>query len=106
MRKTFSESAWEKISQIPRGKVSTYSEIARALGKPKAFRAVGNACNANPDAPRVPCHRVVSNGGKLGGYAHGAERKTALLAAEGIEVRGGKIEGFENKFFHLAKKAR
>ncbi|HLC92902.1 MAG TPA: MGMT family protein [archaeon] len=97
----FNEKVWEKISQIPSGKVSTYKEIARALKSPNAFRAVGNACNKNPNAPRVPCHRVVSNSGKIGGYAFGVKKKIALLAKEGVRVKGGKIADFDIKLFRF-----
>jgi len=76
------------------------------MGNPLASRAVGNACNANPNAPRVPCHRVVSSSGEIGGYAHGQMRKISLLAKEGVKVRNGKIADFEKKLFHFAKKTR
>ena len=99
MATDFNEKVWATISKIPRGKVSTYLEIARALGNPKAVHAVGNACSANPDAPLVPCHRVVSSSGKICGYAHGTKKKIALLANEGVRVKAGKITGFEKKLF-------
>ncbi len=80
------------MDQIPRGKVVTYQELARAVGNPRAARAIGNACNKNPNAPHTPCHRVVASNGALGGYAHGVEKKIQLLKREGIETAGGKID--------------
>ena len=77
---------------IPRGRVTTYKSLAKVVGNPRAARAAGNACNANPDAPRTPCHRVIASDGSLGGYAHGLKRKAALLKAEGVEIAGGKID--------------
>ena len=81
--------------RIPRGNVTTYGEIAHAIGNPKAVRAVGGACNQNPFAPDVPCHRVVSSDGKIGGYAHGPAKKIALLKREGVFVRNGEILDFD-----------
>ena len=63
----FNKKVWAALKLIPRGRVTTYKELAKYLGKPKAARAVGNACGANPDAPRVPCHRVVRSDGRLDG---------------------------------------
>lgn len=64
----------------------TYTAVAIAAGRPKASRAVGNILNKNPFAPKVPCHRVIRSDGSIGGFAHGAEKKKALLKAEGIEL--------------------
>ncbi len=89
---SFNDKVYVAMRRIPRGKVSTYKALAKAAGHPKAARAVGNACNANPDAPRTPCHRVIASDGSLGGYAHGLKKKVALLKAEGVEVRAGKID--------------
>ena len=82
---TFNERCYEILCTVPRGKVTTYKAIAQALGT-KAFRAVGNAMNKNPDAPIVPCHRVVGSNGKLVGYAFGLKKKRALLQSEGVEI--------------------
>lgn len=79
-------------SRIPRGKVATYKDIARAIGRPRAYRAVGNALNKNPHAPKVPCHRVVGAGGRLGGYAGGLKKKIALLRMEGVAVKRNRID--------------
>ncbi len=78
--------------RIPRGKASTYSEIARAIGAPTAARAVGNALNKSPGMPRCPCHRVVRSDGTVGGFASGTKKKIQLLRNEGIAVREGKVD--------------
>jgi len=81
--------SWTK--KIPRGRVTTYRELARAAGNPRAARAAGNALHRNPWAPRVPCHRVVRSGGLLGGYGGGVDKKKKLLASEGVRTKGCKI---------------
>lgn len=84
----FQEQVWQELRKIPRGEVRTYAQIAAALGKPKAARAVANACAANPDVPNTPCHRVVCADGGLGGYSGqgGVIGKLQLLKAEGVDV--------------------
>jgi methylated-DNA-[protein]-cysteine S-methyltransferase len=88
---TFNQKVWAMTARIPTGRVTTYGEIARALGT-KAYRAVGNALNRNPYAPTVPCHRVVGSTGDLTGFAHGVEKKRAMLIKEGIVMRKGKVD--------------
>jgi methylated-DNA-[protein]-cysteine S-methyltransferase len=88
----FNKKVWAALKLIPRGKVTTYKEIAKYLGRPKAARAVGNACGKNPNAPRVPCHRVVRSDGRIGGYAGGIKKKIELLKKEGVRVKRGKVE--------------
>lgn len=78
----FQQRVWAALRDIPAGETATYAEIACRIGKPKAVRAVGAACGANPVAVVVPCHRVVGSDGKLTGYRWGVERKRALLARE------------------------
>ena len=87
---SFSERVLELTKKIPKGKVTTYSEIARALGNPKASRAVGNALNCNTRPDVIPCYRVVRSEGSVGGYSSGAKEKTRRLEKDGIEVRNGK----------------
>jgi methylated-DNA-[protein]-cysteine S-methyltransferase len=72
------------LLKIPAGKVSTYGDIAKALGHPKAARLVGQILHDNPNPVVVPCHRVIHSDGRLGGYAYGSERKRELLENEGI----------------------
>ncbi|MBU2537279.1 MAG: MGMT family protein [Proteobacteria bacterium] len=82
----FQNHVWERIAEIPYGETKTYGEIAQALGKPGAARAVGQACNANPLALIVPCHRVTGAAG-LGGFAGGCAVKRYLLHLEQQSVR-------------------
>ena len=77
----FQKSVWKRIAEIPYGKTKTYKELAQALGNPGAARAVGQACNANPLALIVPCHRVTGSS-ELGGFAGGQAMKKALLLLE------------------------
>jgi AraC family transcriptional regulator of adaptative response/methylated-DNA-[protein]-cysteine methyltransferase len=78
----FQERVWKALRAIPPGKTATYAEIARAVGRPKAARAVAQACAANPLAIAIPCHRVVRMDGDLSGYRWGVERKRELIARE------------------------
>ena len=78
----FQQRVWRALSEIPRGETRTYAEIAETIGAPKAVRAVGTACGANPLAVVVPCHRVVGTDGKITGYRWGVGRKRRLLEME------------------------
>ena len=78
----FQQRVWAELRQIPRGETRTYKDIAAAIGAPKAVRAVGSACGANPVALVIPCHRALRTDGGLGGYAWGVKRKSALLQLE------------------------
>jgi len=88
---TFNEQVWAVCARVPKGKVTTYAAIARKLGT-QAYRAVGNAMNKNPYAPKVPCHRVVGSDGSLTGFAAGLEKKKRLLKAEGVIFTNGKVD--------------
>lgn len=88
----FNESVYAICRLIPKGKVSTYQQIALALKNSRAVRAVGNALNRNPYAPQVPCHRVVKSNGQVGGFASGSTKKIALLKQEGVIVKDGQID--------------
>src|SRR4029079_8201536 len=78
----FQRQVWEKLRSIPYGQTVSYGEVAKALGKPGAVRAVGRACATNPVALVIPCHRVVREDKSLGGYRWGLERKKKLLDYE------------------------
>lgn len=80
----FQKSVWRAMLKISAGKTKSYGEIAEAIGKPKAVRAVGGACGANPIPVLVPCHRVLAANRKIGGFSGGLERKRELLQHEGI----------------------
>jgi O-6-methylguanine DNA methyltransferase len=81
----FQKNVWSTLRKISPGKTKSYGEIARATGKPKAVRAVGGACGANPVPVLVPCHRVLAANKKLGGFSGGLDWKRSLLAREGIK---------------------
>lgn len=97
----FEKKVLALLKKVPRGKVTTYARLARRAGSPLAARAVGNAMHKNPDAPKVPCHRVVKSDGTLGGYAGGHARKISLLKKEGVLLKNGKVVDFEKKLASL-----
>lgn len=100
----FQQACYDLLMQIPVGRVTTYAELAHALGS-KAYRAVGTAMNKNPNPVVVPCHRVVNADGKLGQYAFGCERKQQLLESEGICIVEGRVACFEQVLFCFEQKA-
>lgn len=87
----FQDRVLRLVSGVPRGRVTTYKEIARALGKPRAYRAVANALARNPRPVEIPCHRVVRSDGRIGGYSLGTEQKVVLLNEEGVKVKSGRV---------------
>ncbi len=97
---SFDEKVYEVIENIPEGRVSTYKVIAERLDT-EAYRAIGQALKRNPDAPTVPCHRVVSSDGTIGGYmgeetGESVQKKIRLLQEEGVEIEDGEIKNFED----------
>ncbi len=82
----FQKDVWEAIDRIPFGETRTYKELAISIGRPKAYRAVANACGKNPNPVSTPCHRVISSDGTIGGYSGkgGIKKKKELLKKEGI----------------------
>jgi len=94
------QMVWEKLKEIPKGKVTTYKYLAKSLNT-NAIRAVASAVGKNPDAPNTPCHRVVLSSSKVGEYTHirGVERKIELLKAEGIEINKDKIVNFKEVLY-------
>ena len=98
----FHQRCYDKLLQVPEGKVTTYKELAKALGS-KGYRAVGNAMNRNPNAPEVPCHRVVRSDGSIGGYAYGPNKKIALLREEGVNVAEGKVQDLAQHLHRFRK---
>jgi O-6-methylguanine DNA methyltransferase len=100
---SFDETVFAALKQIPLGRVVTYKILAQAIGRPLAARAVGNAVGRNPDAPKVPCHRVVCADGRLGGYSGqgGVGAKIKLLKSEGIEIRRNKVENFQKFLYNF-----
>lgn len=88
----FQDRVLRLVSRVPRGRVTTYKELARALGKPRAYRAVANALVRNPRPVEIPCHRVVRSDGKVGGYSLGTEQKAVLLNEEGVKIKSGRVD--------------
>jgi AraC family transcriptional regulator of adaptative response/methylated-DNA-[protein]-cysteine methyltransferase len=80
----FQWRVWHELRKVPYGETRSYSQIAAVVGRPKAARAVANACAANPAALVIPCHRIIRDDGEPGGYRWGAERKRALLSRESL----------------------
>jgi len=102
IKKSFNQRCYDILKKVPKGKVTTYKAIAHKL-KSKAYRAVGNAMNKNPYAPKVPCHRVVNSNGEVGGFAHGTKKKVEMLQKEGIEIKNNKIVNFKKYFYKFSK---
>lgn len=96
----FSLRVYELLSTVPKGRVTTYKELAKALNT-KAYRAIGTILSHNPYAPRVPCHRVVTSNGEIGGFmgkreGETIEKKKNLLASEGVVCEGNRIVNFQS----------
>ena len=89
----FQLKVWKYLKTIPKGHIRTYSEVAKAINKPKSVRAVANAIGKNPNAPKIPCHRVIRSDGSLGGYSGrgGLKTKIKLLKSEGISFKKSRI---------------
>ena len=106
MGNNFREEVLDLVKQIPRGKITTYGELARALtGSVRAARAVGQAVAKNPYPIRIPCHRVVRSNGEVGGYRLGVDTKLRLLREEGIALEGSKVVNFEERLFRFHEEA-
>lgn len=94
--KTIKENdVYELLFRIPAGKVSTYGDLAKALGNPLASREIGRILGRNPNPIGVPCHRVVMSNGKVGGYIYGHNKKKELLEKEGISFTSDIVNDFE-----------
>ena len=104
--KTFSESVYDLLRKVPKGRVTTYKELAHALGT-KAYRGVGQSMRKNPYAPEVPCHRVVAASGRIGGFQGktsgvAIQKKIKMLQDEGVEIHGGKVRDFEKILYRFS----
>ena len=93
----FQQQVWQSLLKIGTGKTWSYSDVARDIGRPKALRAVGNACGANPIPVLIPCHRVLAAGNAIGGFSSGLEWKRRLLARERVFLPG--LDGMDD--FHV-----
>jgi methylated-DNA-[protein]-cysteine S-methyltransferase len=90
---------YKKLLDVPKGQITTYGDLAKAVGLKNGQRIIGKIMNKNPYPVLVPCHRVVMSTGKIGGYAYGEHVKTKMLSDEGMEIINGSIENFEKKLF-------
>ena len=101
---SFQDKVLSLVKKIPRGKVSTYKEIGKALHRRgQVYRAVGRALHDNKFPVFIPCHRVVISSGKLGGYSRGINKKIDLLRKEKVFVRNRKVVDFDKKLFRFKK---
>lgn len=101
----FSERIYKQLSKVPEGRVTTYKALANSLHT-KAYQAVGTAMKNNPYAPVVPCHRVVSSDGSIGGfkgYTSGKtiQEKIEMLKKEGVEIENGKVKNFKKVLYQF-----
>ena len=94
------EYTYYLVKQIPKGRVSTYGAVARALGDKKHARAIGKYMNKNPNPDTMPCFKIVKSDGSLGGFGRGIEDKIRRLNKDGIEVKDNKIVNFKEVFFN------
>lgn len=92
---------YKKLLEVPKGKITTYGELAKAVGLKNGQRAVGKIMNKNPYPVIIPCHRVIKSDGKIGGYAYGQEIKSNMLSKEGIKIKNGKILDLENSIYRF-----
>jgi len=95
------EKVYKKLLQVPKGKITTYGELAKAVGLQNGQRAIGRMMNKNPYPVIIPCHRVVSSNGTIGGYAFGQDVKTNMLTKEGIKIYNRKILDFEKIIYRF-----
>ena len=95
------QRVYNKLLDVPKGQITTYGELAKAVGLKNGQRVIGKIMNNNPYPVIVPCHRVVMSTGKIGGYAYGENIKTKMLSDEGIEITNGKIASFDKKLFRF-----
>jgi len=85
------EKVYKKLLEVPKGKITTYGELAKGIGLKNGQRVIGKIMNKNPYPVIVPCHRVIKSDGKIGGYAWGEKVKAKMLLNEGIKIKNGKI---------------
>jgi len=95
------QKIYKKLLEVPKGKITTYGELAKAVGLKNGQRVVGKIMNKNPYPVIIPCHRVIMSTGKIGGYAFGEHIKIKLLNDEGIQIKNGKILDLENRVYRF-----
>jgi len=95
------QKIYKKLLDVPKGQITTYGELAKAVGLKNGQRVVGKIMNKNPYPVIIPCHRVVMSTGKIGGYAYGEQIKINLLNDEGIQIKNGKIIDLKNRIYRF-----
>jgi len=96
-----STKVYTKLLQVPEGKVTTYSDLAKAVGLKNGQRVIGTIMKNNPFPVIIPCHRVVRSDGKIGGYTYGEMVKFKMLTKEGIKIKDWKIIDFDKEKFYF-----
>ena len=95
------QKIYKKLLEVPKGQITTYGDLAKAVGLKHGQRIVGKIMNKNPYPVIIPCHRVVMSTGKIGGYAYGEHVKIKMLNDEGIKIKNGKIIDLENTVYRF-----
>ncbi len=95
------QKIYKKLLEVPKGQITTYGELAKAVGLKNGQRIIGKIMNKNPYPVIIPCHRVVMSTGKIGGYAYGEHVKIKLLHDEGIQIKNGKILDLKNRVYRF-----
>jgi len=95
------QKIYKKLLEVPKGQITTYGDLAKAVGLKNGQRVVGQIMNKNPYPVIIPCHRVVMSTGKIGGYAFGEHIKIKLLHDEGIQIENGKIVDLKNTLYRF-----
>ena len=95
------DKVYKKLLDVPSGKITTYGELAKAVGLKNGQRKIGQIMKSNPLPVVIPCHRVVKSDGTIGGYAFGVEIKVNMLSKEGVKISKGKILDYEDKMFYF-----
>ena len=95
------QKVYKKLLEVPKGQITTYGELAKAVGLKNGQRAIGKIMNKNPYPAIIPCHRVVMSTGKIGGYAYGESVKMNMLNDEGIKIQNGKIAELKNIIYRF-----
>ena len=98
---TLSTKVYRQLLRVPEGKVTTYGDLAKAVGLENGQRVIGMVMKKNPFPVIIPCHRVVKSNGKIGGYVYGERVKSNMLLKEGIKIKDGKIIDFAKEKFYF-----
>tara|TARA_Y100001949_G_scaffold26672_1_gene19709 strand:- start:811 stop:1110 length:300 start_codon:yes stop_codon:yes gene_type:complete len=92
-----SVKVYKKLLEVPEGKITTYGDLAKAVGLKNGQRVIGTIMKKNPFPVIIPCHRVIKFNGEIGGYSYGKKIKSNMLSKEGIEIKDGRILDFNKK---------